>query len=145
MKSLLLWPKMWSLKDGDIFFRRESDSKCKIVYRPRIRRFWNFSPSLSLIFSILLTFLMCWIGFVIYFHFKILTSALCSNTAFSNASLCLISCYIEVFAVRDLTWVVRTWMVFTAAVWEYLGQSTSCKHWYWLGWNSHLASASIFF
>lgn len=121
MKNLLLWPKMWSLKDGDIFFTRERDRRCKIVYRPRIRRFWNCSLSFSLIyiyFFILLTFLMCWIWFVIYFHYKILPSALCSNTAFSNASLCLISYYTEVFAVRDLTWVVSTWMVFMAAVSE---------------------------
>lgn len=73
-------------------------------------------PPLSL--KTLLTFLMHWIWFVIYFHYKLLLSALCSNSVFSNVSLCLIFCYIEVFAVRDLTWVVTTWLVFMAAVSE---------------------------
>lgn len=103
-----------------IFFTRESDSKYRIAFRPRRRTLWSFSPSLSPSLSLktLLTFLMHWIWFVIYFHYKLLLSALCSNSVFSNVSLCLIFCYIEVFAVRDLTWVVTTWLVFMAAVSE---------------------------
>lgn len=46
------------------------------------------------------------------------TSDLCSNSVFSNASLCLSLCYIEAFAVRGITWVVTTWLVFMAAVSE---------------------------
>lgn len=106
-----------------------SDSRCKIwrerkvlykskwqqnktVLRPRWRTLWSFSV------PTVLTFLMCWIWFAIYFHYKLLLSALCPNSVFSNVSLCLSLCYIEIFAVRDITWFVTTWLVFMAAISE---------------------------
>lgn len=84
----------------------------KTVLRPRRRTFWGFSV------PTVLTFLMCWIWFAIYFHYKLLLSALCPNSVFSNVSLCLSLGYIEIFAVRDITWFVTTWLVFMAAISE---------------------------
>lgn len=84
----------------------------KTVLRPRWRTLWGFSvPTIP-------TFLMCWIWFAIYFHYKVLLSAQCPNSDFSNVSLCLSLCYIEIFAVRNITWFVTTWLVFMAATSE---------------------------
>lgn len=109
MKNLLLSSTVQSGKGGEIFFTRGSDRRVEIVLRPRRRTFWGFS------FLTVLTFLMCWIWFAIYFHYKLLLWALRSYSVFSNASLCL---SIEALAVRDITWVVTTWLVFMAAISE---------------------------
>lgn len=95
----------------EIFFTRGSNSKGEVFSDFSRNNFFEAS-----LFLTVLTFLICWIWFAIYFHYKLLLSALCSNSVFSNVSLCLSLCYIEAFAVRDITWVVTTWLVFMAAV-----------------------------
>jgi len=34
MKKLLLWPMLQRLQGREIFFKKDSDSKCEIVLRP---------------------------------------------------------------------------------------------------------------
>lgn len=149
MKNLLLWPKMWSLKDGDIFFTRERDRRCKIVYRPRIRRFWNCSLSFSLIY--------------IYFFYSAnisdVLNLICNLLPLQNFTISpmfkhsLLKCFIMSNFI--LYWSICCqglnlgcqYMngIHGSCLWEYQGQWTSCMHRYWLGWNSHVVSGSNFF